>query len=158
MKNYKKLILDDLNLINSFILKEKKDYNSLYKIGWNIKNIENHLVKKNNLSIGYFHDDILCGFLIGEKIDSLDSFHLEIHIIYISKQYRRNSHGTNILKFLDNNKKLLNISKIFLEVAEDNLAAIKFYEKNNFVFFKFRHNYYKYKNKSVNAMCYLKNL
>ena len=63
-----------------------------------------------------------------------------------------------MLSFIEKNKRSLNISKIFLEVSDKNSEAIKFYKKNNFVFFNFRHNYYREKNNMHNAICYLKNI
>ena len=156
MKTIKKLQKDDLLLINEFILKEKKEFIFFSKLGWSNKNIENHFQKKNNFSIGYFYKNKLYGILIGEKIINITKYDLEVHIMFVSNKKRRNKIGSNILNFVDLNNKLSKISKIFLEVAENNLVAIKFYEKNNFVFFKFRHNYYKYNDKNIKAMCYFK--
>ena len=42
------------------------------------------------------------------------------------------------------------------EVSDKNKEAINFYEKNNFVFLNFRHNYYNYNNETFNARCYQK--
>ena len=52
----------------------------------------------------------------------------------------------------------LNFSKIFIEVAEDNVEAINFYQKNNFVFLNFRHNYYRYNDKNIHAKCFIKKI
>ena len=35
---------------------------------------------------------------------------------------------------------------------------LNFYEKNDFVFYKFRHNYYRYNNKNVHAKCFIKKI
>ena len=78
--------------------------------------------------------------------------------VWITKINRRSNIGTNLINFIETNKKTNNISKIYLEVSENNTGAIKFYEKNNFVFFKFRHNYYKDKNENINAKCYMKKI
>ena len=96
--------------------------------------------------------------MIGEKIVNEKNFDLEMHLIFISKKNRRQNIASSILDFIEINKNLLNISKIYLEVSENNLGAIAFYEKNNFVFLKFRHNYYNYKNKIINAKCYTKKI
>jgi len=50
------------------------------------------------------------------------------------------------------------ISKIYLEVAENNISAIDFYKKNEFVFSNLRHNYYIQESKNISAQCYYKNL
>ena len=78
--------------------------------------------------------------------------------MFISSSFRRKNFGSNILNHIQTNKNLTNISQIYLEVAENNLKAIKFYEKNNFVFFKIRPNYYNDKTNIINARCYLKQI
>ena len=158
MKNIKKLCYNDLTSLKEFLFKESDNFKNFLEIGWNSKNIESHFKKNNNLSLGYFYKDILCGILIGEKISNQTNFELEIHIMYVSKKYRRIQFGTRLLNYIEKNRNLLNISKIYLEVSEDNPEGLRFYEKNNFVFFKIRHNYYNNKNHLLNALCYFKNL
>ena len=159
MKKVKYLEFDDLNLIKSFIIKNIEDFKSFTDLGWSLENIRNHFKKKNNFSIGYFYKNEIYGLLIGEYIPNENNvFDLEIHIIYVNKKNRRNNIGSKILSFVEKNKQLTNISKIFLEVSDNNLEAIKFYEKNNFVLFEFRHNYYRDKNNTHNALCYFKKL
>ena len=158
MNNIKIINKKDLQLVEIFLLSKKKEFQKFNNNGWSFKNIQNHFNKANNLSIGYFIKDNLCAILIGEKIHNEKNFDLEIHLLFVSKNYRMKNIGSNILKFIEFNKNLLNISKIILEVAENNTIAIKFYQKNNFVFFKFRHNYYSINNKKLNAMCFSKEL
>ena len=81
---------------------------------------------------------------------------LEIHVLFTSKDYRRKEIATKLLQHINYNKNTNYISKIFLEVADNNIKAINFYEKNNFVFFRFRHNYYNDNGNSINAKCYSK--
>ena len=156
MKTIKKLKSKNLGTLYNFLIEEKYTFSEFLNIGWSQENIKNHFDKKNNLSIGYFYKDKLFGVLIGEIIPTIECFDLEVHIILVSKSLRRKKIGTNLIRYIESNRQLLDISKIYLEVAENNLSAIKFYEKNNFVFSKFRHNYYKYNNKNINAMCYFK--
>ena len=148
----------DLDEINKFIFNEKETFKKFSDLGWSPKNISSHLLKKNNYSIGYFVKNKIFGFMIGEKIFYHSECELEVHLMYITKNLRRNRIGSNIMDFIKINKKSNSISKIYLEVSENNLQAIKFYEKNNFVFFKFRHNYYKDKNENINAKCYMKKI
>ena len=96
--------------------------------------------------------------MLGEFIKEEEYFNLEVYIIYVSQGKRREKIGTKLLNHFIFNKKTLNISKIYLEVSAENISSIKFYERNNFVFLNFRHNYYKYNNKLVNAMCYMKKI
>ena len=64
--------------------------------------------------------------------------------------------ATKLLNYIETNN--LNFSKIFIEVAEDNVEAINFYQKNNFVFLNFRHNYYRYNDQNIHAKCFIKNI
>ena len=158
MKNIKYLKEIDLNLLKTFILNEKRDYTLFEKLGWGYKNIENHFNKNNNFSIGYFLNNNLCALLIGEKLINNDKYDLEIHIMFVKKKKRKKNIGSSLLSFIEREKKLNNISQIYLEVEENNTDAIKFYEKNNFVFFKIRHSYYNYNKEKTNAKCYFKKL
>ena len=98
----------------------------------------------------------MSGLLIGDLSENDNNLELEIHVLFVAKKYRRNKIATSLLDHIQLSKKLYKISKIYLEVAENNSEAVKFYEKNNFVFFNFRHNYYRYKNDAIKAKCYYK--
>ena len=158
MKKIKTLTIKDLPSVREFIFRQKDEFEHFIDLGWNIESIENHFKKTSSLSIGHFNKDRLRTILIGDKIINDENFDLEIHILFVEKIIRRNDIGTSLLQYLENNKHLLNISKIYIEVSEKNIIAIKFYEKNNFVFFKFRHNYYIENNIKINAKCYYKKI
>ena len=144
-----------LSIIN-FINDNSDEFNYFKNIGWNIKNIENQFSKNNNYSLGYFEDDNLVGVLIGDTIKNDKEYDLELHILFVSKHQRRKKIATKLLNYIETNN--LNFSKIFIEVAEDNVEAINFYQKNNFVFLNFRHNYYRYNDKNIHAKCFIKNI
>ena len=156
MKKIKKININDLDNVSSFILSNSRDFEYFFSLGWSIDNIKNHFEKKNNFSIGYFVNNKLCSILIGETTDNIINFNLEIHILVVVSNIRRNKIGTKIINFVEKNKNLFKISKIYLEVSENNIPGIKFYEKNNFVFLNFRHNYYKENGNLINAKCYSK--
>lgn len=159
MKNIKLLTFDDLDLVNSFINNNINDFSTFIDLGWSLKNIKQQFLKNNNFSLIYFYQNKVSGLLIGEKIEAnSNKYELELHIIFVSRNIRRKNIGTEMLNFIEKNKRSLNISKIFLEVSDKNSEAIKFYKKNNFVLFNFRHNYYREKNNMHNAICYLKNI
>jgi len=147
---------EQLLSIIEFINDNSDEFNYFKKIGWNIKNIESQFRKSNNYSLGYFEADNLSGVLIGDRIKSGEEYDLELHILFVSKDQRRKKIATKLLNYIETNN--LNFSKIFIEVAEDNVEAINFYKKNNFVFLNFRHNYYKYNNKNINAKCFIKKI
>ena len=142
--------------IISFINENSYEFNYFKKIGWNIKNIESQFSKDNNYSLGYFQDNNLVGVLIGDTIKNDKEYDLELHILFVSKDLRRKKIATKLLNYIETNN--VNFSKIFIEVAEDNVEAINFYQKNNFVFLNFRHNYYRYNNKNIHAKCFIKKI
>ena len=139
-----------------FIDDNSNEFNYFKTIGWNLKNIENQFSKNNNYSIGYYEADNLAGVLIGDTIKNDNSYDLELHILFVSKDLRRKKIATKLLNYIETNN--VNFSKIFIEVAEDNVEAINFYQKNNFVFLNFRHNYYRYNNKNIHAKCFIKKI
>ena len=144
-----------ISVIN-FINDNSDEFNYFKNIGWNIKNIESQFSKDNNYSLGYFEDNNLVGVLIGDTIKNDKVYDLELHILFVSKDERRKKIATKLLNYIETNN--LNFSKIFIEVAEDNVEAINFYQKNNFVFLNFRHNYYRYNDKNINAKCFIKKI
>ena len=147
---------EHLILIINFINDNSDEFNYFKKIGWNIKNIESQFSKDNNYSLGYFQDNNLVGVLIGDTIKNDKVYDLELHILFVSKDERRKKIATKLLNYIETNN--LNFSKIFIEVAEDNVEAINFYQKNNFVFLNFRHNYYRYNDKNIHAKCFIKKI
>ncbi len=158
MINIRLLKLSDYKNISNFIQLENNDFNYFKKLGWAEKQIRIQLEKKNSFSVGIYKNKSLIGFLMGEKINFDEQTSLEIYIIYISKNNRRQKYATKLLEFIEKNKKDMMISKIYLEVAENNISAIDFYKKNEFVFSNLRHNYYIQESKNISAQCYYKNL
>ena len=147
---------EELSTIIKFMDDNKDEFDYFKKIGWNIKNIESQLCKDNNYSLGYYKDNNLVGVLIGEKINNDKDSDLELHILFVLKDQRRKQIATKLLNYIEKN--VINLSKIFIEVAEDNVDAISFYQKNDFVFFNFRHNYYRYNDKNIHAKCFIKKI
>ena len=156
--------MNSISLINkeklSSIIKFMKDnsdeYSYFKKIGWNHKNIESQFNKVNNYSLGYFKANKLVGLLIGDAIKNDKDYDLELHILLVSKNQRRKQIATKLLNYVETN--IIKFSNIFIEVAEDNLDAISFYKKNNFVFLNFRHNYYNYNDSNIHAKCFIKKI
>ena len=142
--------------IIKFIDNNVHEFNYFKKIGWNVKNIESQFSKDNNYSLGYYEANNLAGLLIGDTIKNEKYYDLELHILFVSKELRRKKIATKLLNYVEKNN--INFSKIFIEVAEDNVEAINFYQKNNFVFLNFRHNYYRYNDKNIHAKCFIKNI
>ena len=144
-----------ISVIN-FINDNSDEFNYFKNIGWNIQNIASQFSKDNNYSLGYFEDNNLVGILIGDTIKNDKVYDLELHILFVSKDERRKKIATKLLNYIETNN--LDFAKIFIEVAEDNVEAINFYQKNNFVFLNFRHNYYRYNDKNIHAKCFIKKI
>ena len=147
---------EHLLLIINFINDNSDEFNYFKKIGWNIKNFESQFSKDNNYSLGYFENNNLVGVLIGDRINNDKEYDLELHILFVSKDQRRKKIATKLLNYIETN--YVNFSKILIEVAENNVEAINFYKKNNFVFLNFRHNYYRYNDKNIHAKCFVKKI
>ena len=147
---------EELNSIIKFIDDNSDEYSYFKKIGWNLKNIESQFNKVNNFSLGYFKANNLVGLLIGDVIKSDKDYELELHILFVSKDQRRKQIATKLLNHVETNK--IKFSQIFIEVAEDNVDAISFYNKNNFVFLNLRHNYYRYNDRNIHAKCFIKKM
>ena len=147
---------EQLLSIIKFMDDNNDEFNYFKKIGWNKKNIESQFSKNNNYSIGYYEADDLAGVLIGDTIENDNAYDLELYILFVSKVLRRKKIATKLLNYIEANN--ANFSKIFIEVAEDNVGAINFYQKNNFVFLNFRHNYYRYNDKNIRAKCFIKKI
>ena len=156
MNRIRKINKEQLSLITKFIDNNSDEFNYFKKIGWNRKNIESQFSKGNNYSLGYYEANNLAGLLIGDKIKNEKYYDLELHILFVSKELRRKQIATKLLNYVETSN--INFSKIFIEVAEDNVEAISFYQKNNFVFLNFRHNYYKYNDKNIHAKCFIKKI
>ncbi len=156
MNSISQINKEELTSIIKFIDDNSDEYSYFNKIGWNLKNIESQFNKVNNYSLGYFNGNNLVGLLIGDAIKSDKDYDLELHILFVSKHQRRKQIATKLLNYVEIN--VIKFSQIFIEVAEDNLDAISFYKKNNFVFFNFRHNYYRYNDRNVHAKCFMKKI
>ena len=147
---------EKLSSIIKFIDDNSHEYSYFNKIGWSLNNIESQFNKNNNYSLGYFKANNLVGLLVGDAIKNDKDYDLELHILFVSKDQRRKQIATKLLNYIETN--IIKFSQIFIEVAEDNLDAISFYKKNNFVFLNFRHNYYRYDDKNVHAKCFIKKI
>ena len=156
MNNISLINKEKLSSIIKFMYYNSNEYNYFKKIGWNLKNIESQFNKINNYSLGYFKANNLVGLLVGDAIKNDKDYDLELHILFVSKDQRRKKIASKLLNYVETN--IIKFSQIFIEVAEDNLDAISFYKKNNFVFLKFRHNYYKYNDRNVHAKCFIKKI
>ena len=81
---------------------------------------------------------------------------MEILTFGVIPEYRRQGHARRLLNQMLNYAKKNNVQKIFLDVAQDNIPAIRLYEKTGFYLINRRPGYYK--NGQTDALIYIKNI
>src|SRR4029079_2068858 len=100
-------------------------------------------------------EEILCGYILWREIEG----EAEILTLVIAPFFQRRGLGNLLLAALFEQLIKKGMTKLFLEVAEDNKSAQSFYIKNGFSLLGIRPNYYKMsENKFVNALNFVKNI
>lgn len=139
-----KMNIDDLNKISPVLLTEFDDF-------WNHNIFKSELENENSKYVVAKNNDEIVGFA-GIWI-SIDEAH--VTNIVTKKDLRKNGIGSTLLEELINLSKNLNLVSITLEVNENNLDAIKLYEKFGFEKLGIRKKYY---NNTDNALIMTKKL
>ncbi len=139
-----KMNIDDLNKISPVLLTEFDDF-------WNYNIFKSELENENSKYVVAKNNDEIVGFA-GIWI-SIDEAH--VTNIVTKKYLRKNGIGSTLLEELINLSKNLNLVSITLEVNENNLDAIKLYEKFGFEKLGIRKKYY---NNTDNALIMTKKL
>ena len=156
MIKIKKLTRSNVKLFLELIHSEGNHFLQFKKNGWSDQQIRQQLKKEINFSIGAFQDNLLIAFILGDLIYVDKNTEYEILIIYVKNNYRRQGLATKLLIYLEKQKKVLKLKKIYLEVSKINNKAIFFYEKNNYKPTNIRAKYYFIGNKKIDAFCYSK--
>ena len=146
--------LDCYNLFSN----HSKDLTYFKNLGWNFHQFKKQFLKKTNFGIGFYNHKIIEGFIFGDLINIKNILEYEIFLIYVNHNKRKLGYGTKLLKEISLILKEKKIKKIYLEVAENNLEAIKLYIKNGYKNTGIRKKYYKIKNCSVDAYLFEKNI
>lgn len=134
------------------ISKKNDEFDYFKNLGWSKNQFKLQLSKEFNYSLALFKDNIIIGFIIGDLI-AIDKYvEYEILLIYVNPNLRRFGHATKLLKNITTILKKNTLKKIYLEVSENNKAAIRLYKINNFIKVGFRKNYYKVNDEKVNAI------
>ena len=130
--------------------------NNFIDLGWSLNQFKSQLIKENSFAIGLFNADLLNAFVIGNLINIEKKLEYEILLIYV-KMIERKSGYADIL-FQEIKKKLIKkkLSKIYLEVASNNIPAINLYKKNNFMKKGIRKNYYTLNKSKIDAIYFEK--
>ena len=156
MINVKKISSYDFKGCDELIYSDSEDKNYFNALGWSKNQVATQLEKNINYSYGAFYKKNLIALIIGDLIYVEKVSEYEILLIYVNKKYRNRGLASSLINNIFIQSSNLKLKKIFLEVAENNIPAIKMYEKNKFTLFNKRKNYYKIGDKKINALCYLK--
>ena len=149
MISIRKLEKKDIKYFGELIRLDALNYREYSRIGWSAKQIYNQFKKITNLSYGVFDHDLMISFIFGDLINIEKKSEYEILLIYVSSHFRKKGLGTKLLKKIEKNT---NLTKIHLEVSENNLVGIAFYKKMGFKKLYTRKDYFKYQNKRVDAL------
>jgi len=126
----------------NLILKNLTEFEIFKKMGWSADQYRNQASKEKNFSLSLLESNKLIGFILGDLHIYNEFNEYEILLIYVDIHHRNKGNASlliNSILDLDIENKL---SKISLEVAENNLSAIKLYEKNKFIKIGLRKNYF----------------
>ena len=126
--NYKENYYDEIIKLGKII---NEDFEKLFKI--------NNLNRTEKIYV-YLYDNKVTGFIhISSNYEIIDILN-----IVVDPKYEKQGIGTKLINYIIKKKDTI-ASKIMLEVREDNLKAINFYQKNHFTIIAKRQNYYKNK-------------
>ncbi len=117
---------------------------------WQKKDFENSLIDETR-PIYIIQNS---GFIAFSK--ALDE--AEILMIWIGPEQRKNGLANALLEFAFKELKQNGTNQIFLEVAIDNIAALKLYKNHGFKEIGKRKNYYKRDNQNIDALILSKKL
>lgn len=126
----RKANLKDINFINNLGIQINNNFEKTYNIKDYLNN-EKYIILVNELN------NIINGLLI--IYNNVDNFELEI--IVVDNEYRNRGIAGNLLNYFFEN--LGKNKEIILEVAVNNIKAIKLYKKNKFEIINVRKKYYK---------------
>ncbi|MDR2461923.1 MAG: GNAT family N-acetyltransferase [Mycoplasmataceae bacterium] len=125
---YKKILFNDLKQLYKYDREEFDTHSYSYDQILDIFNNSGYII------IGAYDDGGLYGYSIVCIIDKEIG---DLQKIFVHSKYRRNNVGTNLIKNIGKY-----VKELFAEVRENNVPAIKFYQKNNFILISKRNNYY----------------
>ena len=124
-----------------------KLHQECFENSWSVTDFQS-LLKNNNITfLGIFDINMLVGVIAFISIIE----EAEIYTLFVKKDYQQRGIASQLLMALEtalDNK----VSRIVLEVAENNISARKLYEKNGFYEYQRRPYYYKTEYGRVDAI------
>ena len=125
-------------------------YQKIYLGDCDLKALSDMMDKPPHIGFCGYSDNQLVGFISANHVvDELDI--IELGVI---SEFRRRGIAHKFLIYLQHYCVNQNIKKIFLEVAENNAAAIGLYEKTGFSKIGARKNYYSRKGALIDGLTY----
>lgn len=118
--------------------------------GWDMKQMEGSLALDTTEGWSASTHQELTGFILCQFTPEA----IEILTFCVKPDRQRQKIGERLLRHAVQESKTRGATKVFLEVAADNVAAIKLYEKAGFKITGKRANYYKRDEKQVDALAF----
>ena len=143
--------------INSLTLEDCEEaarlhQNAFFK-GWSKKDFQEFLQNSLTHGLKIEASNSIYGYILWREVED----EAEILTLVVVPAYQRTGIGSLLLKVLSEVIIKKGITKLFLEVAEDNTQAQLFYHKHNFILLSKRPNYYqREKSKFVAALNFFK--
>ena len=106
---------------------------------WNKNQWETEFRKEGIKVFGLFLSNLVIGICVFQVV--LDE--AQINYFAVSKEFRERGFGSCLMNYLIKICKELRISKLLLEVSQNNASAEKFYRRFDFLTVGIRRNYYK---------------
>ena len=106
---------------------------------WNKNQWESEFRKEGIKVFGLFLSNLVIGICVFQVV--LDE--AQINYFAVSKEFRERGFGSCLMNYLIKICKELRISKLLLEVSQNNVSAEKFYRRFDFLTVGIRRNYYK---------------
>lgn len=131
--NFRKLKIEDAELLCTLINKDDKDYRK-YFVAFKPekKTIEKILKKsKNDLYIGVYVEDEMAGFYMLRGFD--EGYEIPSYGVYISSRFSNKGLAALTLCHAISTCKFMRCKKLRLKVHKENTYAYKLYIKHNFI-------------------------
>lgn len=133
---------------------EKTDYpeacvieQSSNPFAWTVSALTESL--SSELSLGFYHESKLLAFVLYRSVlDEAEILHLVCH-----HQFTNQGIATHLLQTLLDELACQGVTRLFLEVREQNVAAKQLYQNQGFMFTGKRQNYYKNQDNALLMQC-----
>jgi len=152
----KKILFNHASDCENLLKTNTLDLKYFKRLGWSFDQFKLQTSKEIHYGLGIFNGHDLDGFLLGDLITVEKMTEYEILLIYVNNHKRNIGYATKLLENIQLTLKRYNLKKIFLEVASNNIQAIKLYKKNKFKKIGIRKNYYLMDNNKINALVFEK--